>query len=69
MKIVIDCREQSLIKLLTNEINDNAHCFKKEVTVETGSLPLGDLIIYDDNDQELIIFERKSLADLGVQYW
>ena len=65
MKIVIDCREQSLIKLLTNEINDNAHCFKKEVKVETGSLPLGDLIIYDDNDQELIIFERKSLADLA----
>lgn len=65
MKIVIDCREQTLIKLLTNDVQNSRQFFKKEVTVETSSLPIGDLIIYGDDNKELIIFERKSISDLA----
>ena len=65
MKIVIDCREQTLIKLLTNDVQNSKQFFKKEVTVETSNLPIGDLIIYGDDDKELLIFERKSISDLA----
>ena len=65
MKIVIDCREQTLIKLLTNDVQNSKQFFKKEVVVETSSLPIGDLIIYGDDDKELLIFERKSISDLA----
>ena len=65
MKLVIDSREQSLIKLLSSDINNSIQFFKKEIEVETGNLAIGDLIIYGDDGKELIIFERKSLADLA----
>lgn len=65
MKLVIDSREQSLIKLLNSDINNSIQFFKKEIEVETGNLAIGDIIIYGDDGKELIIFERKSLADLA----
>jgi len=65
MKLVIDSREQSLIKLLKNDIENSKQFFKKDIEVETGNLAIGDLIIYGDDGKELIIFERKSIADLA----
>ena len=65
MKLVIDSREQSLIKLLKSDIENSSQYFKKEIHVETGNLAIGDLIIYGDDGKELIIFERKSIADLA----
>tara|TARA_Y100001970_G_scaffold233279_1_gene290718 strand:+ start:506 stop:1279 length:774 start_codon:yes stop_codon:yes gene_type:complete len=65
MKLVIDSREQSLIKLLSSDIENSSQFFKKEINVENGNLAIGDLIIYGDDGKELIIFERKSLADLA----
>ena len=65
MKLVIDSREQSLIKLLKNDIENSKQFFKKNIEVETGNLAIGDLIIYGDDGKELIIFERKSIADLA----
>ena len=65
MKLVIDSREQSLIKLLRSDIDNSIQFFKKEINIETGNLAIGDLIIYGDDEKELIIFERKSLSDLA----
>ena len=65
MKLVIDSREQSLIKLLKNDIENSKQFFKKDIEVDTGNLAIGDLIIYGDDGKELIIFERKSIADLA----
>lgn len=65
MKIVIDFREKTLFQLLNSEIENSKSLFKKEITVESGNLPLGDIVIYDDQMKELIILERKSLSDLA----
>ena len=60
MKIVIDFREKTLFQLLNSEIENSKSLFKKEIIVESGNLPLGDIVIYDDQMKELIILERKS---------
>ena len=40
MKLVIDSREQSLIKLLSSDIENSSQFFKKEIEVETGNLAI-----------------------------
>jgi crossover junction endonuclease MUS81 len=61
MLIKVDNREQDLLKQIQNLVLF-IPAFK-QLKVETASLPLGDIIIYDDNDEKLII-ERKCLNDL-----
>jgi len=61
MKLKLDVRERQLAKLLqalqkTEKIN-------YETYLE--NLPLGDAIICDDDNNELLIIERKSLHDLA----
>ena len=61
MKIKIDNREEELIKNI-NFLIANIPSFKDiQVIIET--LPLGDIIIYDDESDKLVI-ERKSVNDL-----
>jgi ERCC4-type nuclease len=55
MKLVIDNREpKELITALQSRVDN----------VSLENLELGDIIIKNDNDQVVLIFERKSLADL-----
>ena len=61
MLIKVDNREQELLKQIQNLVLF-IPAFK-QLKVETAALPLGDIIIYDDNDEKLII-ERKCLNDL-----
>jgi len=61
MLIKVDNREQDLLKQIQNLVLFIPSF--KQLKVETAALPLGDIIIYDDNDQKLII-ERKCLNDL-----
>ena len=64
MHIKIDCREQELLKKclafaeLRNVLSD-------QIKITSESLPLGDIIIYDEKNVEQAMFERKSLADLA----
>ena len=60
MKIKVDNREPTLIKLLNALKTDYKYDF--EIVVE--KLDLGDIIICKD-DEELLIIERKSLNDLA----
>ena len=61
MLIKIDYREKSLYDLcISNKNTDNF----KNIIVEQHNLPLGDIIINDD-DNELLIIERKTLSDLA----
>ena len=59
MLLKVDIRENKLIKLL--EDLNSEHNF----TIKIESLHLGDIIICDDDGKELILIERKSLADLA----
>ena len=64
MLIKVDNREQDLLKQIQNLVLF-IPAFK-QLKVETAALPLGDIIIYDDNDDndEKLIIERKCLNDL-----
>jgi crossover junction endonuclease MUS81 len=61
MLIKVDNREQDLLKQIQNLVLF-IPAFK-QLKIETAALPLGDIIISDDNDEKLII-ERKCLNDL-----
>jgi crossover junction endonuclease MUS81 len=61
MLIKVDNREQDLLKQIQNLVLFIP--VFKQLKVETAALPLGDIIIYDDNDEKLVI-ERKCLNDL-----
>ena len=61
IKIVIDNRENELIKIITQLINTSK--IFKDLQISTENLPLGDIIITDGTDEKLII-ERKSVNDL-----
>jgi len=63
MFLKIDCREVELMKRI--------HAFKEvfnlqHIVVKSENLPLGDLIVCDDDGAEKIIIERKSLQDLAA---
>ena len=61
MKIILDERETALFEKCNTLINTNPtsiHSLSKMV------LPLGDVSITTDDDKEIILIERKSLADL-----
>ena len=62
MKLILDTREIELKKVCDN-LKMVSESFKDiEIIIE--NLDLGDAIIKDDEDNELVIFERKSIADL-----
>tara|TARA_B100001769_G_scaffold274363_1_gene272604 strand:+ start:361 stop:1185 length:825 start_codon:yes stop_codon:yes gene_type:complete len=60
-----------LIKIDTREGGLHAKCMERvngvsEVNVSTEMLPLGDIILCDDEGNELVIIERKTLNDLAA---
>ena len=59
-KIVIDNREKTLIKYI-KMLNANFDC---PITIEVEELDLGDVIIRDLSDNDMIVMERKDLKDL-----
>jgi ERCC4-type nuclease len=63
MIIRLDFRETELHSEITKLRIDGA--FSK-ITVETDNLPIGDIIICQDDGKEQLIIERKTLADLAA---
>ena len=61
MIVKIDIRETDLLQQINQQIT-NIPVFKS-IVVKTEVLPIGDIIICDDNEEKLII-ERKSVSDL-----
>jgi ERCC4-type nuclease len=62
MKLIIDYRESSLINECENIIQ-NYDKFS-DIVLKKENLLLGDICIKDDDNKEIIIFERKTLSDL-----
>uniref|UniRef100_A0A6C0H7R8 ERCC4 domain-containing protein n=1 Tax=viral metagenome TaxID=1070528 RepID=A0A6C0H7R8_9ZZZZ len=54
VKVIIDCREHDLIDLMKN------------IEFSVKQLDIGDIIITDNQDKELIIIERKTVNDLDA---
>lgn len=63
MKLVIDIREHSLIENCEYLLKTN-DTFKNNAIIEKVSLELGDIIIKDNEDNEILIIERKTISDL-----
>jgi ERCC4-type nuclease len=61
MKIKVDIREKKLIPLLKALNND----YEYNIEIVSEKLDLGDIIICDDTNKELLIIERKTLTDLA----
>ena len=61
MLVKIDTRETALLHQMLIQVS-NIPVFKT-IKVKTETLPIGDIIINDDNEDKIII-ERKSIADL-----
>lgn len=62
MKIIIDVREHSLIEKLKTIAAESG---STTIQIETAALLLGDILVkLDDNTTEILLFERKSFADL-----
>ena len=62
MKLVIDCREKELLKQINQQVLFTPPFKKIEVASE--NLPIGDIIIKDDINNDLLIIERKTIPDL-----
>jgi len=63
MLIKIDYRENDLHMICVNLVTMNK--YTTPIKIVTENLPLGDIIICDDNGVERVMIERKSLADLA----
>lgn len=56
MHIVIDCRENKLIELMRSAGR----------SIEVESLNIGDIVFRDETGKDIVIIERKSVADLAA---
>ena len=63
MLIKIDYRENDLHMICVNLVTMNK--YNTPIKIVSENLPLGDIILCDDNGVERVIIERKSLADLA----
>jgi len=62
MILKIDNREHDLISNIKGiQLNKLAY---RDIKIQIETLPLGDIIIADENDNELLIIERKTVNDL-----
>ena len=59
MKLIIDCRESKLIESCKKLLDKYNY-----ITLITKNLDLGDIIIQDDDENDKIIIERKTISDL-----
>jgi ERCC4-type nuclease len=64
MKLKIDHREQDLIACCKNFLLGRESY--QGIDVEIVNLPIGDVILCDDNGSEKVIIERKSISDLSA---
>ena len=70
MLLKIDCRENKLIPLVKDLVTSyNTTNSNNTITLETGNLNIGDIMIIDDSDKDnyknLLIIERKTINDLA----
>ena len=63
MIICVDYREKKLNNCLISFLHANN--LEETIKLESQNLPIGDIIIKDNNGKELLIIERKSLSDLA----
>jgi ERCC4-type nuclease len=64
MSVKIDCRETQLVSICTTIISNKKKF--QDISLETESLPIGDIIVTGSEVGNDIVIERKSVADLSA---
>ena len=62
MKLILDCRETNLLKFFEMLIKTTDKF--KNIKISTENLLIGDISINDEDNNVIILFERKSISDL-----
>jgi ERCC4-type nuclease len=62
MKLILDGRETNLLKSCEGLIKTIPKF--KHITISTENLLIGDMVINDDENNNIILFERKTISDL-----
>ena len=62
MKIKVDNREHTLIKLLKALNND----YGFQLEIEVCKMDIGDIAIFNAEGEELLLIERKKISDLAA---
>jgi len=62
MKLILDCRETNLLKFCQNLIKSTPKF--KDIKITTENLLIGDMAINDNENNPIILFERKTITDL-----
>ena len=62
MKLILDCRETNLLKSFEMLIKTTDKF--KNIKISTENLLIGDISINDEDNNVIILFERKSISDL-----
>ena len=62
MKLILDCRETNLLKFFEMIIKTTDKF--KNIKISTENLLIGDISINDEDNNVIILFERKSISDL-----
>ena len=62
MKLILDCRETNLLKSCEMLIKPTDKF--KNIKISTENLLIGDISINDEDNNVIILFERKSISDL-----
>ena len=63
MHVIIDCREKDIYSQC--EMLIKLYNLEETITISSESLPLGDIIIKNSNNEEILIIERKKISDLA----
>ena len=63
MIIKVDCREKKLFIELEKSLSQFG--LTQHFALQSVNLPLGDIILMDEKENELLIIERKTLKDLS----
>ena len=61
MIVKVDFRETELLQVMMKVVSSY-----ENIKIETSNLPLGDIIICDEQENEKIMIERKTLIDLAA---
>lgn len=62
MKIILDHRERELKLVCDSLIKSNENF--KDIKIEIENLELGDMIIKDNENKDILLYERKTVSDL-----
>ena len=67
--IAVELLEQNFSVIIVDNLSNSSHEIINtinKITITTSNLPIGDIVILNDHNEEQLIIERKSISDLAA---